>query len=148
MATLLKWKWHDRWLPWVVWPLPVIKSFFPPGPYRHFGSRSKLTFNTLYLSMVWMDCTLLFRLLALSGILLLTWHMQLSKQFILLRASPCVLAWVLTRCWHCLSESENEEMSEEQTLRVETERGLRERKDDWLPGHGRRRSHIATHELP
>ena len=46
-----KWKWHDRWVPWVVWPLPVIKSFLPPSPYIHFGSRFmfKLTFFTFLL---------------------------------------------------------------------------------------------------
>ena len=37
-------------------------------------------------------------------------------------------------------------MSEERTLRVETERGLRGRKDEWLPGDRRTRTHIAAHE--
>ena len=43
-----------------------------------------------------------------------------------------------------LSPPENEKMSEERTLRVETERGLR---GGWgLPGDRRRRTHIAAHE--
>ena len=60
--------------------------------------------------MVCTDCTLELRLLALSGILLLMLHMQLSKQFMI----PAFPLYPLLSANSVTLRPENEEMSEEE----------------------------------
>ena len=44
------WKWHDHWLPWVIRPLPVIKSFFSPSSIYILGQGPSLH-SILYTSL-------------------------------------------------------------------------------------------------
>ena len=114
----------------MTWSLSTLSCLAASCDQKLLPSMSLYTFwvkvhvqaHFLYLSIVWIDCTLLLLILALSGILLLTWHMQLSKQFILL------LVWVLT-----VSHWDPGEWENEWGANIESgDRARSEREEGWV----------------